>query len=48
MSELINWAEETLAPTTQLAIKGEGEYRAVNTVNFAGPKQFVKNVLNII
>lgn len=27
-TELIKWAEEVLAPTAQLAIKGEGEYKA--------------------
>lgn len=42
MSELINWAEEILAPTTQLAIKGEGEYRAGEHCQFCRAKAVCK------
>jgi hypothetical protein len=37
-SELIKWAEEVLAPTAQLAIKGEGEYRAGEHCQFCKAK----------
>lgn len=37
-SELIKWAEEVLAPTAQLAIKGEGEYKAGDHCQFCKAK----------
>lgn len=37
-SELIKWAEEVLAPTAQLAIKGEGEYKAGEHCQFCKAK----------
>lgn len=37
-SELIKWAEEVLAPTAQLAIKGEGEYKAGEHCRFCKAK----------
>jgi hypothetical protein len=37
-SELIKWAEEVLAPTAQLAIKGEGEYMAGEHCQFCKAK----------
>lgn len=36
--ELIKWAEEVLAPTAQLAIKGEGEYKAGEHCQFCKAK----------
>ena len=38
-SELIKWAEEVLAPTAQLAIKGEGEYKAGEHCQFCKAKR---------
>ncbi|WP_339060246.1 DUF2800 domain-containing protein [Tepidibacillus marianensis] len=37
-SELIKWAEEVLAPTAQLAIKGAGEYKAGEHCQFCKAK----------
>lgn len=37
-SELIKWAEEVLTPTAQLAIKGEGEYKAGEHCQFCKAK----------
>lgn len=37
-SELIKWAEEILAPIAQLAIKGEGEYKAGEHCQFCKAK----------
>ncbi len=37
-SELIKWAEEVLAPTARLAIKGEGEYKAGEHCQFCKAK----------
>ena len=37
-SELIKWAEEILTPTAQLAIKGEGEYKAGEHCQFCKAK----------
>jgi len=37
-NELIKWAEEVLAPTAQLAIKGEGEYKAGEHCQFCKAK----------
>lgn len=37
-SELIKWAEDVLAPTAQLAIKGEGEYKAGEHCQFCKAK----------
>lgn len=37
-SELIKWAEEVLSPTAQLAIKGEGEYKAGEHCQFCKAK----------
>jgi len=37
-SELIKWAEEVLAPTAQLAIKGDGEYKAGEHCQFCKAK----------
>lgn len=37
-SELIKWAEEVLTPTAQLAIKGEGEYKAGDHCQFCKAK----------
>ena len=37
-SELIQWAEEVLSPTAQLAIKGEGEYKAGEHCQFCKAK----------
>ncbi|MDF9409391.1 DUF2800 domain-containing protein [Pelotomaculum isophthalicicum JI] len=37
-SELIKWAEEVLAPTAQLAIKGEGKYKAGEHCQFCKAK----------
>jgi hypothetical protein len=37
-SELIKWADEVLAPTAQLAIKGEGEYKAGEHCQFCKAK----------
>lgn len=37
-NELIKWAEEVLAPTAQLAIKGEGEYKASEHCQFCKAK----------
>lgn len=37
-SELIKWAEEVLAPTAQLAIKGEGTYKAGEHCQFCKAK----------
>lgn len=36
--ELIKWAEEVLGPTSQLAIKGEGEYKAGEHCQFCKAK----------
>ncbi len=37
-NELIKWAEKVLAPTAQLAIKGEGEYKAGEHCQFCKAK----------
>lgn len=37
-NELIKWAEEVLAPTAQLAIKGKGEYKAGEHCQFCKAK----------
>ncbi|AHM57657.1 putative protein p51 (plasmid) [Peptoclostridium acidaminophilum DSM 3953] len=37
-SELIQWAEEVLSPTAQLAIKGDGEYKAGEHCQFCKAK----------
>ena len=35
---LLSWAEETLAPTAELAVKGEGEYKAGSHCQFCKVK----------
>jgi len=47
-AELLNWAEDVLAPAAELAFAGDGDYQAGTWVAFAPPRMYVKHGQNKI